>query len=235
MDLCQKKREKPSPTVSRKIKKKTSPEKKLNVEQECKILVTALAKLIIAVQDNAESEEEEENIAPVPSRWTSPGKQVKKWPKPGDQSRLKLPARPMKQEMNLLQIGIQMGKTKVFLRQHAFEALERMRGRTKSTAATIINSLIRMYLRRKRYILMRNEYRARVAQRSRIIREGGFGTDSEMAHEPIQIDEFSHDPKFDFKEMQISLHREEDFGSKEFKWVWCDNRWVRNEEDEEDE
>merc|ERR1712238_518982 len=62
-------------------------------------------------------------------------------------------------EKDLIQVGIQMGKTKVFLRQHAFDILEHMLGKMKSVAATMINSLIRMYLLRKTYILIRNENR----------------------------------------------------------------------------
>ena len=225
------KRERPSPTAIRKIQS-PAPEKKFNSEQECKVLVNALAKQIIAIQNKSpDEEEEEENIAPT-SHWTSPGKNLKKWPTPGSQSGNPMPGRPMKQEIDLLKIGIQIGKTKVFLRQHAFEALERMRGRIKSTSATVINSLIRMYLRKKRYLVMRNEYRARVAQRSRIIRDGGFGNDNEPTCKFVYT-EHDEEPKFNFKEMQISLHREEDFGSKEFKWVWVDNRWVKNEEDDE--
>ena len=233
------KREKPSPTASRRKNVSNAPEKKLNPEQECKILVSALTKLIVAAQNSVGSEEEEEeNIAPAPSRWTSPGKQQKKWSTPGDQSRNLLPNRSLKQGIDLVAIGVQMGKTKVFLRQQAFEVLERMRGRIKSSAATVINSVIRMYLRRKRYIIMRNEYRTRVAQRCRIIRDGGFGTENEIptdyAHHHIDQDVDVDGSKFDFREMCISLHREEDYGSKEFKWVWVDNRWIKND-DESDE
>ena len=229
-------REKSSPTEHRRMMNHT-PEKKLNAEQECKILVNALAKLIIAAQDRNDIEGEEENIAPTSSHWTSPGKQkqLKKWPTPGSQSKHQLPSRPKKQELDLVQIGIQMGKSKVFLRQHAFEFLERLRGRIKSRAATVINSVVRMYLNRKRYIVMRNEYRARVAQRSRIIREGGFVTDTDAITTDYSNDSEYYDdgPKFNFGEMRISLHREEGHSSKEFKWVWVDNRWVKNSEDEE--
>lgn len=200
-------------------------------------MVNALAKLIIAAQDRNDIEGEEENIAPTSSHWTSPGKQkqLKKWPTPGSQSKHQLPSRPKKQELDLVQIGIQMGKSKVFLRQHAFEFLERLRGRIKSRAATVINSVVRMYLNRKRYIVMRNEYRARVAQRSRIIREGGFVTDTDAITTDYSNDSEYYDdgPKFNFGEMRISLHREEGHSSKEFKWVWVDNRWVKNSEDEE--
>lgn len=85
---------------------------------------------------------------------------------------------------------------------------------------------------------MRNEYRTRVAQRCRIIRDGGFGTENEIptdyAHHHIDQDVDVDGSKFDFREMCISLHREEDYGSKEFKWVWVDNRWIKND-DESDE
>ncbi len=225
------KRERPSPTA---VRHSAAPEKKLNPEQECKILVNSLAKQIIAIQNRPNSEEEEENIAPDTLKWTSPGKQLKKWPTPGGSQRNQAPIRPMKKDIDLVQIGIQMGKTKVFLRQVAFEVLERLRGKIKSSAATKINSLIRMYLRRKRYLVMRNEYRLRVAQRSKIIREGGFAGEIEGVNSITQPENDDH-PKFNFKEMQISLHREEDYGSKEFKWVWVDNRWVKNLEEDEQE
>ncbi len=230
------KREKPSPTVNVKIHTQPTNEKKLNAEQECKILINALAKLIITTQKSGESDEEVENIAPSSIRWTSPGQQPKKWPTPGSQTKAYVPIRPMKQDIDLVQIGIQMGKTKVFLRQHAFEFLERMRGRIKSSAATVINSVLRMFLCRKRYIIMRNEYRARVAQRSRIIREGGFGTEAgnEINTDFVQSNEYYDDgPHIDFRQMRISIHREEDYGTKEFKWVMIDNRWVKNDSDDE--
>merc|ERR1719223_1310914 len=209
--------------TKKKVVARPTNEKKLNPEQECKILVTVLARQILPARESngAEVEEnEEENIAPNLKKWSSPS-----------QSRYRNPLRSgseKKQKLDLTEIGIQMGASKVFLRQYAFETLETMRGRVKAGAATVINSVVRMYLRRKRFLLMRNEYRARVAQRSRIILEGGF---VEENFKPVDIID-NAPTKMDFADMHVSLHREPDLsGTKEYKWVWVDNRWVRNAEE----
>lgn len=56
-------------------------------------------------------------------------------------------------------IGIQIGKTKVFLRHKAFEALERLRSQEQSWAAGKLNSIFRMYLARVAYVHVRNAVR----------------------------------------------------------------------------
>ena len=58
-----------------------------------------------------------------------------------------------------VKMGIQMGKTKVFLRHSAFEALERMRSREQTVAATKLNSIFRRYLARIAYVPVRNAFR----------------------------------------------------------------------------
>ena len=47
---------------------------------------------------------------------------------------------------DLLSVGVQIGTTKVFLRQQAFEALELLRAERLAAAATKIQSAVRMYL-----------------------------------------------------------------------------------------
>ena len=212
-------------------KKPPAQQKRLNPDQECKILVTALARQLLSAKETGGGTDDFENIPPHKS-WVSPGKQKKqsKWGTPGSSSGYKPIVSKKKQDLNLMEVGIQMGKTKVFLRQHAFEVLEEMRGRIKSAAATVLNSVFRMYLKRRRYILMRNEYRARVLQRSRMIQEGGFVSEEFL----LEAANASYDcgNKFDFKESQISLHREEDDRSlKDFKWVMVDNRWVKKDDE----
>merc|ERR1712127_620137 len=202
-------------------------DKKLSAEQECKILVSALARQLLASQDDKipGSESEEENVAPEkPSPF--PSKQSK-WSTPT--SKFSGGIRPKKKQgLDLIEIGLQMGKSKVFLRQHAFEALERMRGVIKAEAATVINSLIRMYLRRKRFIIMRNEYRAILAERSRMIQEanGQKVTTSRPEYIPEVHDQnvIPESPaRMQFQNMEISLHCEPDNQSvKDFKWVWMD-------------
>jgi hypothetical protein len=56
-------------------------------------------------------------------------------------------------------VGIQIGKSKVFLRHQAFEALERFRGQKLSQAAVKLNSIFRMYLARTAYVHVRNAVR----------------------------------------------------------------------------
>jgi len=225
---------------------------KLTAEQECKILVSVLAKQLAEAQQEAKSgslsssSSEEENIAPSDAGWS----EVKKregWPQVSSSSKFKTPIRSKKKkELNLIDIGLQMGQTKVFLRQHAFEALEQMRGRIKIVAANVISSIIRMFLARRRYIIMRNEYRTRLAQRSRMIEEAnGHIVETQYPNDPadfyFQQEESalpmyppdSDGAKLHFQNMHISLHREPDYeGAKEFKWVWVDNRWVKNMSDE---
>ena len=61
--------------------------------------------------------------------------------------------------------GIQLGKTKVFLRHKAFEALELIRSREQSNAATKLNALFRMYLAKLAYIPYRNAFRKEIYRR----------------------------------------------------------------------
>lgn len=62
-------------------------------------------------------------------------------------------------------VGIQMGKTKVFLRHNAFEALERIRSREQTEAAAKLNATFRMYLARCAYIPYRNAFRREIHDR----------------------------------------------------------------------
>jgi myosin-5 len=62
-----------------------------------------------------------------------------------------------------LVLGLQMGKTKVFLRLRAFEALEIMRNRTLARSVVMIQSTMRMYLARTRFTVA--VYAAIVVQR----------------------------------------------------------------------
>ena len=52
---------------------------------------------------------------------------------------------------DLVSVGVQLGKTKVFLRHQAFEALEFLRGRKVNISATCIQSTFRMHYNRKKY------------------------------------------------------------------------------------
>lgn len=67
-----------------------------------------------------------------------------------------------------------MGKTKVFLRHKAFEALERIRSREQSRAATSLNSVFRMYLARMAYLPYRNAFRCEIRDRRQMFEEHEF-------------------------------------------------------------
>lgn len=203
-------------------KKAIVTDKKLNPEEECKILINALTKYLHASKD-ADTDSDDENVPPSQRSWAQNNQG--KWGSPSVQNKMYAPVVSKKQQdMDLLAMGLQLGKTKVFLRQPTFEALERFRGRVKSANATVINSMVRMYLTRKRYIKMRNEYRARVAQRSRMIQEGGVVPN--LPSLDLSFEDYS--PRYDFQ--NVSLHKEEDAKfSRKFKWVVVDNRWKKND------
>ena len=62
-------------------------------------------------------------------------------------------------ENTISKLGIQVGKTKVFLRHQVFEALERLRSQELTKAAVKLNSIFRMYLARRAYVQVRNVVR----------------------------------------------------------------------------
>jgi len=72
---------------------------------------------------------------------------------------------------DLVEIGIQLGKTKVFLRQRAFDTLERLRNDARSSAATKLNARFRTYLCRLAYVPVRDAFREERARKDRMVRE----------------------------------------------------------------
>jgi len=103
----------------------------------CKTLVQHLCKLLKEDQKDEDNDENEKNSANtnVASTWK---KNVG-----GTQS-------------ESAKVGIQIGKTKVFLRHKAFESMERMRSQQQSRAAVKLNSVFRMYLARLAFVDVRN-------------------------------------------------------------------------------
>ena len=64
------------------------------------------------------------------------------------------PEEKMESAADLISVGLQIGKTKVFLRQPAFETLEKLRSEMLDVAATSIQAAARMFLRRKNYMFI---------------------------------------------------------------------------------
>jgi hypothetical protein len=71
-------------------------------------------------------------------------------------------------------VGIQLGKTKVFLRHKAFEALEHIRSAEQTKAATKLNSIFRRYLARLAYLPYRDAFRMELLARRRMFEDGEF-------------------------------------------------------------
>ena len=79
---------------------------------------------------------------------------------------------------DLVSVGVQLGKTKVFLRHQAFEALEYLRGQKLYGSATCLQTAFRMYLQRNKYMNAQHAIlkmqccirRYRAAQRCRLLR-----------------------------------------------------------------
>jgi hypothetical protein len=70
--------------------------------------------------------------------------------------------------------GIQLGKTKVFLRHHAFETLERLRSMQQTKAAVMLNSMFRMHLARLAYVPYRDAFRREKKGRRQMLEEDFF-------------------------------------------------------------
>jgi myosin-5 len=73
---------------------------------------------------------------------------------------------------DFVKIGIQMGKTKIFLRHKAFEALERIRSIEQTKAATLLNSMFRRYLARIAYLPYRDAMRQAIRARREQFEQG---------------------------------------------------------------
>ena len=94
---------------------------------------------------------------------------------------------------DLAKVGIQMGKTKVFLRHKAFEVLERIRGTEQAMAATKLNSIFRRYLARIAYIPYRDAMR-QARERQRRMNVAALGNNSSG----MEYDEFKEMKEQDY-------------------------------------
>jgi len=150
-------------------------------------------------------------------------------------------------------LGIQMGKTKVFLRHGAFEALERMRSREQTVAATKLNSIFRRYLARIAYIPVRNAFRREMNQHFAFYENQEYKEGEEKEYGTAAYGTTSPNPRFrncytmfcDGDSVIInkwdSVVREaihnpvprSEWGkagcdNENFKWVLKEGLWVRN-------
>jgi myosin-5 len=140
--------------------------------------------------------------------------------------------------------GIQVGKTKVFLRHKAFEALERLRSQEQGGAAVKLNSVFRMYLARLAYVHVRNAVRH--SMHNLQVFEYEYKESKEQDYGDDKMNEFARmrnsytgeGPSLvDVWATQIraSIHNpvpRHEWGkvgpSKLFKWMVQDGLWVKN-------
>lgn len=120
--------------------------------------------------------------------------------------------------------GIQLGKTKVFLRHKAFEALERIRSREQSKAATKLNSVFRMYLAKMAYLPYRNAFRAEIDERYKMFEREGFKETKEQDYEDNQEDGAMTQR---FRRAYFSMQKGHEFGAESLVGNWLDSQ-IRN-------
>jgi hypothetical protein len=145
---------------------------------------------------------------------------------------------------DVAKVGIQVGKTKVFLRHKAFEILERLRSQEFTSAANKLNSIFRMYLCRIAYIPIRDAYREE-------LRGHGFFNNKEHKEEhpsdkavpsrgtptrrTYSASTYSLIEQFE-SQIRSMIHNKpllrSEWGkagpNKSFKWMLEDGLWVKN-------
>eukprot|EP00980_Cylindrotheca_fusiformis_P004529 scaffold961_cov122-Cylindrotheca_fusiformis.AAC.37 len=145
----------------------------------------------------------------------------------------------------LVKLGIQFGKTKVFLRHTAFEKLERIRSQEHSRAAVKLNSVFRMYLSRLAFVHIRNVVRSDIhdlmafeSGEDDAFRYGGTDRfrslrNSFSTEGPSLVDLWA-------QQVRGSIHNprpRHEWGKEDqdrpFRWVLVEGLWVKNHDIEE--
>jgi len=254
----------PVPRSSRKkqaTKKKTEAPKIPDKEQ-CKELLQIIYQKIQALEAEENKELNKENdkmltptkegSPPQPSKPVAPWSKKKTAPQ-SPPSSIKSRYQPWKQQtpstpqrttpvrnskfqrsVDFAKVGIQLGKTKVFLRHACFEILERIRSHDLAVAATRLNAIFRMYLSRIAYVPVRDAFRAEFQTWANfnddketkldspyIPRKRGEADEamsSLIARFTSDVRASIHDPK------GMESHR----SKKLFKWVLEEGIWVKN-------
>lgn len=150
-------------------------------------------------------------------------------------------------------LGIQIGKTKVFLRHQAFEALERTRAQEQTRAAIKLNSIFRMHLASLAYIHVRNAVRQSMHDLQAYQKKAGecketkeqeyyeieqMGTNYHKMRESYRNSYSGEIPSLvDMWATQIrsSIHNPtprhewgKDSPTKPFKWFLSEGMWLKN-------
>jgi len=146
-------------------------------------------------------------------------------------------------------VGVQIGKTKVFLRHKAFECLERLRSQEQSLAAVKINSTFRMFLARVAYVHVRNTVRKSMLDLQAFQNDDwkefkkNDADDERLIEFFNRLDRMRHSfngQNFSLVEVWASQMRESihnptprsewgmDSPSRPFRWMLVDGLWTKN-------
>lgn len=191
------------------------------------------------------------------------GKRISAWEQKAKDSRPPSTPAPMKQRSSIrkggggsadwAKAGIQMGKTKVFLRHQAFEALERLRSHQQTKAAVKLNAIFRMYLARLAYVHVRNRVRKSMHDLTfyeneyKESKEQDYGDDERMqtfmklkAMRNCYTGETPSLVELWATSIRSGIHNPvprhewgKDVPSKPFKWMLEDGLWIKNHDFEE--
>ena len=185
---------------------------------------------------------------PVKSRyqpWTKPQQEL---PPPPPVPVYRSSIRSAASSTDFAKAGIQMGKTKVFLRHKAFETLERIRSRHLGMNATKLHAVFRMYLARMAYVPIRDAYRQE--RRGRELFFNAAASSKEHKEEDHSnrtikrsnsgistlnlIEQFESQFRLSFHNPSFLRGKNDASGSdnaapvKNFKWMLLEGLWVKN-------
>ena len=144
-----------------------------------------------------------------------------------------------REPVDFAKVGIQLGKTKVFLRHSAFETLERIRSRELTLAANKLNAIFRMYLCRLAYVPVRDAFRAEMQDRGLFVKAITPDVPNSRGGRPNTLNRSSSSASrliaaFE-SEVRASIHNpvsRSQVGTaapaKLFKWVLLEGIWVKN-------
>ena len=130
---------------------------------------------------------------------------------------------------NYLEAGMQMGKSKVFLRRWAFDMIEELLGDKKASAATLINSIVRMYLGRCHFLRLVEEYYINhwedftAEEQYEIAAQRGYVLEQSQSQPPERMQTYCIVEKFEGLKTSEPIKRE-----ISFKWRLIDGRWIKN-------
>lgn len=192
----------------------------------CKTLVQHLCKALKEDQKDEDNDENEKNSAntSVASTWNKNHGAT---------------------QSESAKVGIQIGKTKVFLRHKAFEALERMRSQQQSRAAVKLNSVFRMYLARVAFVHVRNCVRKSMYDLQAMQSEDWTGSNDDDSNDARLVEFFNKLNQMRgqgislvevwAQQMRGSIHNpvpRSEWGKtgtlKPFKWMLVDGLWIKN-------